>query len=846
VNVTAAPPPGSTPTLATASLARRLTGAGGAAAAIVLTWALLFGPQLFGQVFVIGDAAAFRPFAEFSRERWLRLHERTFWNPYVFAGIPASPSLADPRPQWLPDPLLDLVEAALATPGVPPLAGPLLAHLAGMLATAWLARALWRARPAAMAWAGIAWGLMPNLLVPFAFGHDAQLISASLIPVTLLALERMLAAARPTAALAAALGLGVTLGVQTLTGHPQMVAYGVGLGVAFALVRARHHGRPHRWVAGALAGLYALALAAAVWLPALRYNTHSVRGGAGGVSLREVATFSHAPRDLIATVWPWGVGFGGPTYWGGLRQTDYPQYLGITVVVLAVLGGLGRRARSVPVRRRGPERSARRATRATRTAGRRERSPRAEAVKPDGARPSSLPHDRATIAMLVAVTLLAIVFSLGTSLGPLYALLHGSLPVFSSFRVAVAIMIVAQLALALLSARGFDRLRDRPPALGPPFWIAVAAAALIGVALAFGVGPLRDTYASVALAARPQLTTEAVGAAVRAAGLDLIARGLLVAGLVAALARLASARTATVAAIALLALDLGSVSAPRLRAATGPLERLAPPPPSPLARLVAAQPRTRGVALERDRFFSNDWISWRARAFSGLHGAVPRLWDELSARGALLQPSVLSAMAVRHLTLGPGIAFDSAAVERAGGDGAAPPVLRLRHAQPRAYAVAGVTALTTDDQVLGALLGSGFDPAATAFTTEAGAAGDYPGSRGCRLRWIEDEPDRLALQIDAPARAFLVIADAWFPGWKATLDGSAVPIARVNHMARGVAVPAGSHRVRMTYEPEGWRAGMALSRAALGLGAIAALALAWIGLRERRRGLSRGPSPPSP
>src|SRR5262249_36135879 len=152
-------------------------------------------------------------------------------NPYVFAGIPASASLADPRPQWLPDALLDGVEAMARVPGMPPLVLPLLAHLAGMLATAWLARSLWESRPAAMAWAGIAWGLMPNLLVPFAFGHDAQLIAASLIPVTLFAVERLFAAPTPTGAATAALGLGVTLGMQVLSGHPQMVAYGALLTV---------------------------------------------------------------------------------------------------------------------------------------------------------------------------------------------------------------------------------------------------------------------------------------------------------------------------------------------------------------------------------------------------------------------------------------------------------------------------------------------------------------------------------------------------------------------------------------------------------------------------------------
>ena len=51
-------------------------------AAIALTWAVLFAPQLFQrQVFTLGDTRVFRPFAEFSRERWLSLHQRSFFDP---------------------------------------------------------------------------------------------------------------------------------------------------------------------------------------------------------------------------------------------------------------------------------------------------------------------------------------------------------------------------------------------------------------------------------------------------------------------------------------------------------------------------------------------------------------------------------------------------------------------------------------------------------------------------------------------------------------------------------------------------------------------------------------------
>ena len=310
---------------------------------LLLAWTLLFGPQLFGgRMFVIGDAPAFRPFAEFSRARWREHHERTFWNPYVFAGIPAAASLADSRPQYLPDGLLDAWDALDRAPGVPRPWGPLLAHLAGMLAAAGLARALWRSRAAGMAWAGLAWGMTPNLVVPFAFGHDAQFVTASLMPVTLLALHGVVAAASRRAACAAALGLALAFALAAAAGHPQFVLFTLLLGTAFAFERARRFSRPERLVLAVAGVALGAAMAVAVWWPALLYGGLSVRGGRG-LPIGEVQSFSFALRDYLTLAWPWGVGFGGSTYWGGMRATDYPNYLGAVALIMLPAAWAARR-----------------------------------------------------------------------------------------------------------------------------------------------------------------------------------------------------------------------------------------------------------------------------------------------------------------------------------------------------------------------------------------------------------------------------------------------------------------------------------------------------------------------
>src|ERR1043166_3833863 len=81
--------------------------AAGVVVALLVLWCLTFAPQLSGRsTFVRGDAGQFTAFSEFSRAEWRQFHRRTFWNPYVFLGLPAVASLADRRPQRLPRPRL--------------------------------------------------------------------------------------------------------------------------------------------------------------------------------------------------------------------------------------------------------------------------------------------------------------------------------------------------------------------------------------------------------------------------------------------------------------------------------------------------------------------------------------------------------------------------------------------------------------------------------------------------------------------------------------------------------------------------------------------------------------------
>jgi hypothetical protein len=205
-------------------------------------------------------------------------------------------------------------------------------------------------------------------------------------------------------------------------------------------------------------------------------------------------------------------------------------------------------------------------------------------------------------------------------------------------------------------------------------------------------------------------------------------------------------------------------------------------------------------------------------------------WADLRSTGLLGQVPVMRALAVGYVSGEVRASGDTALFERVADSPPGDPVWRVRGARPRAATVSQVVIVDGEGAVLAALGRPGFDPARQAISAEAAAGGEYPGSERCDIRWVVDDPDRLVLDTDAPAPAFLVIADAYFPGWSARVDGRQATIHRVDHMLRGVAMPMGRHRLTMSYEPEGWRAATRTSRAAWAV---------WIALVVLGAGLSR-------
>jgi uncharacterized membrane protein YfhO len=92
---------------------------------------------------------------------------------------------------------------------------------------------------------------------------------------------------------------------------------------------------------------------------------------------------------------------------------------------------------------------------------------------------------------------------------------------------------------------------------------------------------------------------------------------------------------------------------------------------------------------------------------------------------------------------------------------------------------------------------------------------------------VSYEPERVVVETTGEADGWLVLTDAGYPGWRATVDGASVEITRADVLFRAVPIPAGQHRVEFAHAPISFRIGVGISLVTL-VGCVVAL---WFGRR---------------
>ncbi len=430
------------------------------------------------------------------------------------------------------------------------------------------------------------------------------------------------------------------------------------------------------------------------------------------------------------------------------------------------------------------------------------------------------------------VALAGLVLAFGAKT-PLWGLLRHHVPLFSGLRFPEKFILSTSLALLVLAALGLDgllrsmrRLRARyPRGLVPVGFLAI-------VALLFGV---REVGLHVLGPAGAAMARQDIALDVAL----LVATALAYAWVL--FERLPS-RTRGLLLVAVFLGDLLSSGVRLVRTAPLPLT-----PPLPLARaLLAGPPNGRpGAPIEGPVFHHAAWAS-RDRELPrlvcppltslwGIPTAFERDFDFTELRWSNQATRLFRSVLLRDQAAG------VALLERRG----VVAVVKLRPGvdlsrvdstaqlaevgwlrSPRPFAFAATTVARVDGEagwgraVLG--LGAAASGTVCLDTTDPESEvedGDrVPETPGpATVTVVERRPSRIELRVTGagPAPSLVAVNQTWDDFWKATVDGRATKVLRVDVSLSAVVVPAGGHRVVLSYDDPWIRRGVTLSVAGL-------------------------------
>ncbi len=777
----------------------------------------VFGDQTFLSADTQAAVATVKPLQHALREDGIY----PLWTPYVFCGMPSFASMSYTPYAYFPYAIEQLIYRMLAVDAW--FTFTLHYVLAGLGVFAFLRRKNTGLIPALTG--GFAFMLTPYLITMTVYGHGTQMMTAAYIPWVFWAVDRLLTRVSVRNVGIAALMMGLML----QRAHVQIAYYGLmlaGLYCAWYLMsnfRQIERGRVLPLLGGmAGAVVLAFALAAMLYLPVREYTSYSIRGASSvmetnagpqddGVGFDYATQWSFSPGEIMTFVLPSFYGFGGATYWGTMPFTDYPNYMGILVLILALAAfafysSYGREQRIV-------------------------------------------------VAFLGFMVLVSLCISFGRNFPSFYRALYEFLPFFNKFRVPVMVLILVQYAVAILAGLGMEtilaRVREGHAAAQANAtrkrwaWRLIIISAGIGITLLLMTSTRNSLFELMRgfypdkYPAEMQLRLDALRFEMLSFDMNFAGALVMSALLVLALALLKKIRSTHAAVILCLlaVVDLWRVDVklgkkyPKAQASTT-LQ------PDQIAQFLQADSSLFRIYPAGELFAETRWSALGFQSVGGYHAAKLRSYQDFVTAMDLHRPP-LPELANHHIidminakyVLTLANLPDTVWIPRlqipvnAGAEPRQLTVYENPTVLPRAY-LAGEYEVVSDPltalrRLRSAPTGDGkensFDPHQTVLLDE--------------IPEFEPEPDSLATveilqyglhQVDIEVKSafpqFLVLSDNYYPaGWQAYIDGGPVKTYRANYCFRAVGVPAGKHMVEFRYQSATFKTGVWISIVALAL-----------------------------
>ncbi|MCC6432522.1 MAG: hypothetical protein IT354_16560 [Gemmatimonadaceae bacterium] len=778
-----------------------------AVATLLLAW-----PALLGKFLVNPNSDQYiagYSFREFAARSLREGQGFPLWNPYQFGGMPYVAAMHGDI--FYPTFLLRLF---LPTDVAMTWGFVLHTMLAGFFTFGFLRASGVRFHSAAIG--GVAY-LLSGAVASYASpGHDGKLFVSALLPAALWALLRGMRDGRSGAWGA----LALIVGLAVLSPHPQLLQYLLLVAGAYALFLAM---RPqavaseptvpagavvsgiaitHPWPRLGLA-LGAVILGAAMgaiqYLPVREYVAWSPR--AGGKGYEYATSFSLPFEETINTYLPQ---FSGilDSYWGRNGIHFHSEYIGASVLVLAFFafgGGL-------------------------------------------------LNRHRAHAWFWLSTLIVALFWAWGGNT-PFYQLVYAIVPGSKFFRAPSTILYVVALACAVLSAFGAERvLAGKASVRYAGIWAAIA----VVIAVLASAGGLTNLALAVLSERADAIQANATNVVIGAWRSAVVVLATVAVFVLSARGQITRPRAGWVLLL-IVAVDLWSVERNYWKFSAPAAELYAD---DAIITYLKAQPQpARVIALPlsenmapHDPFIAGDALMHHdIRGVLGYHGNELGRYQELYGKNegyqSLANPNFWALTNARFFyTNANSLPFQGAKL-------VAGPVRNAAGTMTYLYELPGTNQFawlaplivklddaTTKSTVLNPL----FDVRRVAIFDTAAAVQAKPVNSplppaiesGVQVTSYAPGAIELTLQAPAPAGSALVVAENYYPGWTATVDGTPVTASRTDLTLIGVELPAGAKRVSLRFDSAPYHTGKRVTLGALALALILTIG-GW--LRDRRR-----------
>jgi hypothetical protein len=241
-------------------------------------------------------------------------------------------------------------------------------------------------------------------------------------------------------------------------------------------------------------------------------------------------------------------------------------------------------------------------------------------------------------------------------------------------------------------------------------------------------------------------------------------------------------------------------------------------------------------------------MRWGVPTFNGQLALPLARWKDLEptlqqeAHGNvdnLSGPRVIDVLGVRYVArLSPAITRGFRLIAQDGADGLL--IYKNAHAQPMFQLYGDAHPVENSHVSLERLRAA---PSRQLFV-EKSFTGEVPApGAACDQRLLTKLPVQVAtwsstlyeLDVELPCDAWLFLADADYPGWEATVNGTAQPVYPAQVLGKAVQLKQGRNHVELVYHPRMFYLGAAISTCALVV--LLSLALMRVRLRQTRASL---------